>query len=253
MTTKRTILSEKESKLLENLIANYGSIVTFKQIYAQLEGKISEQTTRNLVNKLVKNGWLVTIKAGIYAIASIDSRNFISLSTYKIAQILEEESYVSLEAALQFHGMFDQLVNTVTSVSLKKRQAKTLQGISYKFIKTKNEFFYGWEENRVENYSVKIATAEKAIFDFLTFKRSAYSVDLVMEKLRDFRNEFNFERLNKYSESQTITVKRVLGFLFDQLDIDSTHLCDMVKYKKSSSLMTANSKNFNAKWRLYFS
>ncbi|RJQ32236.1 MAG: hypothetical protein C4562_04180 [Actinobacteria bacterium] len=252
MTMKRTILSEKESRLLENLIANYGSIVTFKQIYSQLEGKITEQAARNLVAKMVKNGWLVTIKAGTYAIASIDSRSFVSLSTYKIAQVLDEVSYVSLEAALQYHGMFDQLVSTVTSVTLKKRQAKTLQRINYKYIKTKNSLFYGFEEKQVENYSVKIATPEKAILDFINFKRSAYFVDLVLEKLKDFRDDFNFERLCEYSNKQSLTVKRVLGFLLDQLDIDSSYLYDLVRNNASHSKITAKSNTFNAKWRLYY-
>lgn len=252
MTMKRTILSEKESKLLENLIANYGSIVTFTQIYSHLKNEISKQTARNLVNKLVKNGWLVTIKSGTYVIASIDSRNYISLPIYKIAQVLDEGSYVSLEAALQYHGMFDQLVSTVTSVTLKKRQAKTLQGINYKFIKTKKELFYGWEEKQVENYSVKIATAEKAILDFLAFKRSTYSVDLILEKLRDFRSDINLKRLNEYSKNQTLTVKRVLGFLLDQLGIDSSYLYDLVKNNASHSKITSKSNIFNAKWRLYY-
>lgn len=252
MSTKKTILSENELNIIESLLSSYGSIVTFNQVYSKLEKKLGRPAVRNFINKLVKNGWLVSIKKGIYAIASIDSRGFLTLPIYKIAQVLEESSYVSFEAALQYHGMFDQLVSVVTSVSLKRRKIKNLQGISYRFIYTKNESFYGWEEKRVENYLVKIATAEKAILDLLAFNRTTYSIDLVLEKLQEHKNDFNLDNFDKYLKKQTITVKRIMGFLFDAVGIDSGNLHKLVKHKKTSSFMTANSKIFNAKWRLYY-
>ncbi len=251
MTTKKTILSENESNIIETLLAHYGSIVTFEQIYLELGKKISRPSIRNFVNKLTKNGWLVRIKKGIYAIASIDSRGFLALPVYKIAQILDDNSYVSFEAALQYHGMFDQLFNTVISVSTKKRQAVTLQGITYKFIKTKGDLFFGWEDKRVENYLVKIATPEKALLDMLSFHRNTYSIDLVLEKLMEYRHDFNNELFNKFIQKQSLTVKRIMGFLFDLASIDSSSLYDLVGHKKTSSIMTAESKTFNAKWRLY--
>ncbi len=36
MSTKKTILSEKEFNLVENLISEYGVIVDFEQIFGQL-------------------------------------------------------------------------------------------------------------------------------------------------------------------------------------------------------------------------
>lgn len=252
MRTKKTILSENESNIIESLLARYGSIVTFEQVYLELEKKISRPATRNFINKLVKNGWLVRIKKGVYAISSIDSRGFLALPIYKIAQILVDNSYVSFEAALQHHGMFDQQLAIIISVSIKSRQAPTLQGITYKFIKTKSELFYGWEGKRVENYLVKIATPEKALLDMLSFQRSAYSVDLVLEKLKEHKHDFDYERFNKFLKKQSLTVKRITGFLFDLAGIDSSHLYNTVRHKKTSSFITAKSKKFNARWRLYF-
>lgn len=252
MVSKKTILSENESNFLEGLLARYGSIVTFEQIYLELEKKIGRPAIRNFVAKLTKNGWLVRIKRGVYAIASIDSRGFLALPIYKIAQLLDDDAYVSFETALQHFSMFDQFVDTVISISTKHRKATTLQGITYKFIKAKNDLFYGWEEKRIENYLVKIATPEKALLDMLAFQRSAYSVDIVLEKLREHKTDFDYERFNEYLQKQTLTVQRITGFLFDLAGIDSSHLFESVGHKKTSSLMTAESKRFNAKWRLYY-
>ncbi|MBK5225063.1 MAG: type IV toxin-antitoxin system AbiEi family antitoxin domain-containing protein [Thermoleophilia bacterium] len=64
MDMKKTILSEKELRLLESLISSHGYIVTFGQVEAKLG--ISRQSTRNLVAKLVRNGWLVRVKRRIH-------------------------------------------------------------------------------------------------------------------------------------------------------------------------------------------
>ncbi|MBU2437144.1 MAG: hypothetical protein KKE55_05565, partial [Candidatus Omnitrophica bacterium] len=104
MDTKRTILSEKELNLIEDLIAKFGIIVSFEQIYSILKEKRNRQVVRNLVNKLTKNGWLVRIKKGMYAVASLESRGFLVTHTFKIAQILAPDSYISFEAALQHYG-----------------------------------------------------------------------------------------------------------------------------------------------------
>lgn len=252
MAMKRTILSEKELHLIEALVVKYGIVVTFNQIRSTLKNKISIQGIRNLANKLTKNGWLVGIKKGTYAITSLESRGFTTLSVFKIAQTLEKDSYVSFEAALQHHGMFDQHLKRIVSVSLKRRAAKEIQGTRYQFVKTKKELFYGWQQQRVENYLVNIASAEKALLDILSFKRDIYSIDLVLEKLKEHKESLDFKRLNKFCEKQTMAAKRILGFLFDKLAIDSSHIHDLTKASKNCTYMTKDSKKFNARWRLYF-
>ena len=252
MNTKRTILSEKEYNLLEEIIAQFSAIVTFEQIFSILKKRMGRQAVRNLINKLVKNGWLVSIKKGVYAVSSLESRGLLTISTFKIARILNENSYVSFEAALQHHGMFDQMLRKITSVSLKRYAAKETQKTIYRFVKAKKNLFFGWEEEMVDNFLVKVATSEKAILDILAYNRNAYSVDIVLEKLREYKNKFNLELLNKFCGKHSLTVKRIMGFLFDKLKIDSTYLYALTKGKKSTSFINKDFKQFNAKWRLYY-
>lgn len=253
MTTKRTILSEKELNLVENLISKYGVIVDFEQVYSQLKDNLGRQETRNLVSKLVRNGWLVRIKKGIYYITTLESRGIANISEFIIAQILENNSYISFESALQYHKIFDQHIRTVTSISLKQKKEKEIQGTIYNFIKTTKKNYYGWEEVRIESRIVKIATLEKAILDMLTFKRTIHSIDLVLEKIREYADDFNWDKLNKLSRNQSATVQRILGFLLDKVGVDSKYLHKLIKKKnRRSGYMTKDSKLFNAKWRLYY-
>ncbi|MBI4651701.1 type IV toxin-antitoxin system AbiEi family antitoxin domain-containing protein [Candidatus Desantisbacteria bacterium] len=249
---KKTILSEKELSLIEEIIVRYGLVTTFEQIYGILEKQITRQSAKNLINKLTKNGWLVRIKKGTYAISSLESRGFLETHTFKVAQILVQDSYISFAAALQHHGMFDQMLKTVTSVSLKRYQTKEVQGTIYKFINTKSKLFFGWENTSIENSIVKIATSEKAMLDILQFSRDRYAVDLVAEILREHRKQIDFDRLNSFVEKYSRVVQRVIGFLFDNLSIDSGHLYHLTEMDNSSSYMTTGSKIFNAKWRLYY-
>jgi predicted transcriptional regulator of viral defense system len=252
MSTKSTILSQKESELLENLISKVGLFITFEQVAKELNSLMSRQTIRNLVSKLVKNGWLVRIKKGIYYITTLESRGTFNISNFIIAQILSADSYISRESALQHYGMFDQHLKTVISVSLKRMSKKEIQAITFEFIATSKENFYGWNEVKIEGRLVKIATAEKALLDMLNFKRTVHSMDVVLEKLREHRGNIEIARLNEFSEKQSVTVQRILGFLFDKAGIESSYLYNLTKGKDSNSHMAKDSELFNAKWRLYY-
>lgn len=252
MTQNTTILSERESSLIENLIAKYGLIVNFDQVLRELSGEYSRQQARNLVSKMSRNGWLVRIKKGIYYIASLESRGFIGVSVFVIAGILLEESYVSFESALQYYGIFDQHIKIVSSVCLKKYTGKTIQGITYKFIKTSKKNFCGWQETRIEGQTVKVAILEKAILDMIRSKRSIYSLDLVLEKLKKYKNSFNFEKLWDLAQKQSITVQKILGFLLDKAEINSDSIYKLLENNKGASFMTKDSRLFSAKWNLYY-
>jgi predicted transcriptional regulator of viral defense system len=251
MNTKRTLLSEKEADLLDSLISGYGVIVSFDQVYSELAGSMSRQAARNLVSKLASNGWLVGIKKGLYFVAGSESRGFAALPVYKIAQLLGKDSYVSFEAALQHHGLFDQHLKTVISVSPRAYADKEFQGVIYKFVKAKERLYFGYEEKRVEDYLVKIATVEKALLDLLSFKRTAYSVDLVMERLRKNAGELDLERLSEYLGDQSLTVRRIMGFLLEAAGLDTEDLHAEVEGASSASFMLKGAGDFNARWRLY--
>lgn len=252
MSTKSTILSQKESVLLENLIAKTGLFATFEQVIEELSSSMSRQEIRNLVSKLVKNGWLVRIKKGIYYITTLESRGTFNISGFIISQVLSADSYISCESALQHRGMFDQHLKTIMGISLKKMSRKEIQGTTFEFITASKKNFYGWDEFEMDGRLVKIATAEKAILDMLNFRRTIHSIDLVLEKLKDYQNSFDIAKLNEFSKKQSVTVKRILGFLFDKTGIDSNYIYDLTKGKSSNSHMTKDSNLFNAKWRLYY-
>ena len=249
---KYTNISYKQGELLEDLILKYGEIVTTKQIFAEAGTFINHHQTEYLIATLSKQGWLVRIKKGLYTISDLSTRRFLSLSPYIVANLLVKDSYVSFESALHYHGMFDQLTSKIISVSLKMHKTAQLQNIQYSFIKTKADYYFGWQETKIDNKIARVATAEKALVDMVNFHRSIYAVDLVIEKLRTYKNDFDFTRLNQYAGKLPMTTIKIFGFIFDLLGIDSSQLLKRARQTKSAHRMIFGAKIFNAKWRLYY-
>ncbi len=249
---KYTAISTKNSELIENLIIKHGQIVTTQQIFAEASAFLTHKQTQYLITTLTKQGWLMRIKKGFYTISDLSTRGFLSLSPYLIANVLVKDSYVSFESALHHHGMFDQLTNKIISVSLKMRKTVQLQNIEYAFVKTKVSHYFGWQEVTIDNLVARIATPEKALVDMINFHKSVYSIDLVIEKLREQKFNLNFARLNGYISKMSMTTVKIFGFIFDLMNIDSSKLLKQAKSVKGAHRMIANAKTFNAKWRLYF-
>ena len=251
-----TILSIKQSELLEKLIVKYGQIVTSRDIIEEAKDNWDHQQAKNLITKMVKNGWFMRIKNGLYVISDLSNRGFLSLSNYVGAGLLVKDSYVSFESALQHHGMFDQLTNKTISVSLKKFKTTLLNGTEYSYIKTKERLFFGWQEIMIDGKAARIAAAEKALIDIINFRKSKYAVDLVIEKVKEHKNDLNFERITEYLKEFSEATIKTIGFIFDLLNIDSADIYRLaehsIKNRKSTHRMLSGDIKFNAKWRLYY-
>lgn len=249
---KQTILSVKQSELLENLIVKYGQIATSGQILSQAEDSWDYKQAKNLVTKLVKNGWLIRIKRGLYAISDLSTRGFLTLSPYVVANLLVPDSYVSFESALQQYGMFDQLTDTTISVSLKMYKVVKINSIEYSFVKTKPEYYFGWQEVNVDNRNARVATPEKALIDMVNFHKSQYAIDLVIEKLQEHKSDLDMDRLNDYLSRFSLTTIKIFGLIFDLIGINSDKLYELGKTKHGTHWMLSGDSEFNAKWRLYY-
>lgn len=249
---KQTILSVKESELLENLIVKHGQIVTAGQILGQAETSWDYKQAKNLITKLVKNGWLLRIKRGLYAISDLSSRGTLSLSPYMVANLLVSESYVSFESALQQYGMFDQLTGKTISVSLIQYKSVQLSGMEYSFVKTKPEYHFGWQEVQIGSRTARIATPEKALIDMVNFHKSQYAIDLVIEKLQEYKNDLDMARMIDYLSRFSLTTEKIFGLIFDFIGINSDKLYGLTKTKHGTHWMLSGNTKFNAKWRLYY-
>lgn len=251
MTTKDTILSRIDLAIIEEIIAHCGSVTDFNCVYRALAHEYSRQETKNKLSRLSKAGWIIPIKKGVYAITNIESHNFANISPFVIASIFVSNSYVSFEFALNYHGYFDQLPNKLNAVTSLKSRKYMFQNLEYKFVKTKPDLIFGFKELKMDGKPVKIAETEKALIDFLHFRKDTYTVDLVLEKLREVKDSIDAKKLIRYLKKHPVTVQRRFGFLLDIVAIDTSELYSQLKTPGFAKL-TKDSTIFNAKWRLYY-
>jgi predicted transcriptional regulator of viral defense system len=249
---KQTILSSKQAELLENLIVKYGQIVTSAQINKEAEVYWGYQQAKNSTTRLTKAGWLIRIKQGLYAISDLGSRGSLSLSPIVVANLLVPDSYVSFESALQHHGMVDQLLKRVVSVSERQHKTVSLSGTEYAYVKTRSGLYFGWQDAQVDGVNVKIAVPEKALADLVNFHKTRYSIDLVTEKIIEYKDDLDFDQLNSILSKYSTTTRKIFGFIYDLLGVDSSILHRMVNTRVPHWMIPGDDK-FNAKWRLYYS
>jgi predicted transcriptional regulator of viral defense system len=248
-----TVLNEKQRTFLEDIIVQFGTVVSYDQLAAYIPHQ-DEAAKLRFVSQLSRAGWLVRIKKGLYQVAAdIGSLGTLTISRYAIAQHLLPGSYVSFEAALQFHGLHDQLMQTTTSVATKQRATVTLQGYTYRFVKTTEQYFFGFAEHTLDGQPARIATVEKALIDMVKFHRSAYSVDRVLEVLSDRSDTVDQERLTRYLLRSNLTTQRIFGLFFEHLNLShDPKLEESARSSPASSKVNAASQEYSPRWRLYY-
>lgn len=82
---------------------------------------------------------------------------------FRIANFLYEPSYVSLEAALNFHGVLSQFPYEVASMTTRKPVTKTVDEKTYRYVRIKRTLYWGYEP--IQGFL--IAHPEKALLDLL--------------------------------------------------------------------------------------
>jgi predicted transcriptional regulator of viral defense system len=255
MVIRNTILSRKDSRLLEEAVLAYGQVANTDQL-----GKVFEQTYSRTgdrlrrISFLAKAGWLVRIKKGLYLVVTDFSALAAgNVSNFVISNALNGKSYVSFANALNWYGMFDQLTKSVDAVTTARARNYRFRSTEFRFFRVKEKLFFGFAQERADGRIVNIAEREKIILDYLSLRRNAATVSLVFEKLKEHKNAFDFSKMINYAKAYNLTTQRNLGFLLDAVGVSTDALHEIARKKMTGfSKMHRTARTFNAKWRLYY-
>lgn len=78
-------------------------------------------------------------------------------------------------------------------------------------------------------------------------------MSLLLEKLREYKDAFDYPKMIDYAKAYNLTIQRNLGFLLDTVGVSTDALHQITQKRKSGfSKMYAKAGVFNAKWRLYY-
>jgi len=250
---KNTILSEKDANIIEKVVLAFGRIVTANELMTVFTKEYGQSSAHNRIQILARAGWFLRIKRGVYIITeNLSSRSFSDLSLLTISQALNRNSYISLGSALNHYGMFDQYAKSVSAINLQFSKKYKFQDNDFKFVKVAKKYYFGFTQVRQDGKIINIASREKALLDYLYVDKSFYSASLVFEKFKEHRDEIDFQLLQEYALRYGASIQRKVGFLLDQLHINTDSLLVGAKQHQGYSRFTKESKKFNAKWRIYY-
>lgn len=169
------------------------------------------------ISRWVKSGKLIQLKRGIYLLPEPYCK--VQVSEFYIANILKNPSYISLEKALEYHGLIPEAVNVFTSVTTKRPELleNPLGRFDYRHIKA--SLFWGYNSIAQNGQTFFMASAEKALLDYFYLKQAVISMDYLKEmrlqnleniklrKLSEFAKCFNKKHLSEAVQLLTQFIK----------------------------------------------
>ena len=157
----------------------------------------SPKDLRRQVRYWSKNGYLIQIKKGVYILN--DQFRKKDPSALFIANFLVSPSYLSLEYALGCYGLIPEKVTTYTSITTKKTAIFCNPLGRFTYNSVKESLFFGYKKETDNNQPYFIALPERAILDFLYFKKG------IKGDFEEFES-FRFQNL------EIIDTKRLASF-----------------------------------------
>jgi predicted transcriptional regulator of viral defense system len=238
----------KDTEIIQNLILQKGRIVKHSDLKDILEGY---KDINSKIFELTEKGFLVNLRRGVYYISKLGTLGYTSISNYIIANAIGDESFISFESALKYFGMFDQGLKKIHSISKKQYLDKTVEEITYEYIKVKDSRYFGYEEVKVNGGTAQIAKKERALLDIIEYRRSISSISLVQEKVERYVDEIDFDLLSSYAKNYSQITIKIFGLLLDLIYEKTDYLKSLIN-EKSTSRISESSDRFNNKWRLYY-
>lgn len=172
--------------------------------------RVSSTAASMTLSRLAAAGLVSSVRHGMWwTDGAVDPYR---LSEYLTAPL---DSYLSLHTALHLRGLIEQIPDVFYAVTLGRTQRVTTHAGTFSLHHVAPEVFGGFEETAK---GIKLATAEKALFDFayLSAGRSRLFATLPeLELPRGFRRSELRRWLGQIpsARSRTLTESRLVAFL----------------------------------------
>ncbi|MEI6437314.1 MAG: hypothetical protein WCO69_01035 [Candidatus Omnitrophota bacterium] len=146
-----------------------------------LTGVADPASLRVQLARWVKAGHLLSLRSGVYVLAPYFQK--VVPTVYFLAQALKEPSYVSLEKALEFHGLIPEAVFTVTSVTTRRPGSLVTPLGRFDFQHIRAGLFWGYFAVTIGAQTGFMAYPEKALLDLFYLRAPGVTRDY-LEGLR---------------------------------------------------------------------
>ena len=162
-----------------------------------LAGVTEPDPVKVQISRWEKAGKLIQLKRGIYLL----NETYRSTEVFEpyIASILIEPSYISMEKALEFHGIIPEAVPVYTSLTT-KRTAKFINKAGvFEYHYIKKTLFWGYASVEVNKQTAFVATPEKALLDLFYIKGLKVTPEYISELRLQNTDQINIDKLMRHA------------------------------------------------------
>ena len=149
------------------------------------------------ISRWVRSKKLIQLKRGLYLLA--EPYRKIEPSEFYIASVLKNPSYISLEKALEYHGLIPEAVTVHTSVTTKRPERFKTPFGRYDYSHVKPSLFWGYLSLNMGGQTVFMATPEKALLDFFYLRHVKVSLDYLKEMRLQNVGNIKLKKLLEYA------------------------------------------------------
>ncbi|MDP2653494.1 MAG: hypothetical protein Q8Q08_05615 [Candidatus Omnitrophota bacterium] len=149
------------------------------------------------ISRWVRAGRLIQLKRSLYLLA--EPYRKVNPSELYLAGVLKSPSYVSLEKALEFHGLIPEAVAVYTSVTTKRTESFNTPAGRYEYRHVKPSLFWGYASRTMDGQTVFMALPEKALLDFFYLRHPKVSLDYLREMRLQNAENIALGRLAEYA------------------------------------------------------
>lgn len=149
------------------------------------------------ISRWVKSRKLLPLRRGMYLLAEPYRKS--PIFEPFLATVLKKPSYLSLEKALEYHGLIPESVTVYTSVTPARswRFASPIGVFDYRHVQA--SLFWGYQAVTLHHQTAFIASPEKALLDFMYLNRFRITEGYLEEWRLQNVDRVNRKRLQEYA------------------------------------------------------
>ncbi len=240
MTAEKKLKKSQVGVELVRVLASEGDRIFSTKRARELAPRVglSDSYVVEALHHLRKNGWIVPLRRGLYAISS-SVPGVTPVHEFEIAIALVAPAAISHWSALHYHGMTEQLprrvfVLTTTETSAPRARGKDsgarpgrgcrIGETTYQFIQVKPERFFGAGRAWIGESRVPITDPERTLLDGLS--RPQYCGDFaeVLHAFEMWRDHLRLDRIIDYARQLDAAVSKRLGWVLENQGIQTERL-----------------------------
>ena len=185
----------------------------------------SSQVTSNLLSRLVRQGWIVRVRRGVYEVAPIwaTRESFVADRFAGLSLSLEPPCYVGYRSALELYGWLQHPVvgRLWVAVPQPRRLLRTPRDRLVWVVTKPDRFQWGVRDKWIGSAKVPISDPERTFLDCLHLPRHAGGITEVAAALVRAWPTLDQDRLISHAHRLgNSSVSRRLGALTEALDLD---------------------------------